>query len=531
MTQGAAPDRTLLLVALFALAGSALLLRLTAVAEPLGIDQGFWASAAHQMARGQVLYRDVWDHKPPGSFLMYLAAFTVFGWNTASVAWFDFLAGVASALLLFVVVRRLQSTVVGASAAAIYSTMTVPGFLYGHGGFLERSVAETSIVVLVCIAAWCATQLRERPSAALSALLGAAGGAAVVFKPNAGIYLPALALWLAAYSPSWRHAARAIAIAAAASFLVPVATIVWLWGIGAWPDGRIALIDFNRAYVSQGFTTGGYALAFSKAVFLRMKTQPLWTAGALGAVAVAWDLARRRRLDAAAGLAVALGGASAIAIVANGVWLFNSYFVQAQPPLAIMAAWLLASARRDIVHRALVVLLIGISAVLLVRGNYFRRITDYPRADLAQLLGRAARTPYLERFGGYANGRGYSARANEELIEYLRARTARDDRLYFFGINCSTIYFSTDRLMANRFLRVNVFVPSAFPQPGFSLSDVTRELESTRPAYIVFEELHARSAMGMAVDRLLQDADVLRLLRAYRLETQIEDFTLYRRVD
>jgi len=33
------------------------------------------------------------------------------------------------------------------------------------------------------------------------------------------------------------------------------------------------------------------------------------------------------------------------------------------------------------------------------------------------------------------------------------------------------------------------------------------------------------------VDALVEHPDVVRLLQTYRVETQIEDFTLYRRVD
>ena len=534
MTPGAPPPgRRHLLFALSAITVLALLLRIPATAEPLGIDQGFWASAAHQMSHGQLLYRDVWDHKPPGSFLMYLAAFSLFGWTTASVAWFDILAATAATLLLFTIARRMGGALTGAAAAAVYATMTMPSWLHGHGGFLERSVAETYIVVLVSIAAWSAIRLRERPSVGFAVLMGLSGGAAVVFKPNAGIYLPALALWLMVYADRpLRQTFGSLMLAAAASFVPALATLGWLWSIGVMPDASVALVDFNRAYVSQGFTASGYALAFSKAVFYRMKTEPLWTAGALGALVVAWQVVRFRKLEALPGLAVAWGAGAAIAIVANGAWLFNSYFIQAQPALAIMAAWLLtARPKRDIGHRVAMVLLIVAAAVMLPRRNYVGRIYQYASADLQQLLGRGDRTSYLERFGGYANNRGYSARANDELTGYLRQRTAPGDRLYFFGINCSAIYFATDRLMANRFLRVNVFVPSTFPHPGFSLADVVAELEAKRPAYLVFEELHSLSAMGVAVDRLQEDVDVIRLLQAYALDTRIEDFSVYRLVD
>lgn len=533
MTPGAPPPGRLLLYALSGLTVLALLLRVPTIAEPLGIDQGLQASAAHQMSHGQLLYRDVWDHKPPGSILMYLTAFNLFGWTAVSVALFDILAATAVTFLIFTIARRIAGTLAGAVAAAVFATMTMPNWLYGHSGFLERSVAETYIAVLVSLAAWSAIRLRERPSVRFAVLMGLSGGAAVVFKPNAGIYLPAFALWLLLYADRpWQQTFRSLVVAAAASFVPLLVVLGWLWSIGVMADARVALLDFNRAYVSQGFTASGVALAFSKAVFYRMKTEPLWTAGALGAVVVAWQMVRFRKVEALPALAVAWGAGAAIAIVANGAWLFNSYFIPAQPALAIMAAWLVtARPRRDIVHRAAGVLLIVISVVVLVQRNYVARVYVYTRADVQQLLGRGDRISYLERFGGYANNRGYSARANDELTGYLRQRTAPGDRVYFFGINCSGIYFATDRLMANRFLRVNVFVPSTFPHPGFSLADVVAELESKRPAYLVFEELHNPSAMGVAVDHLQEQTDVLRLLQAYALETRIEDFSVYRLAD
>jgi hypothetical protein len=51
---------------LILMAAAALLLRVVSVAEPLGIDQSLWASAARGMSRGQYLYQVVWEQRPPG---------------------------------------------------------------------------------------------------------------------------------------------------------------------------------------------------------------------------------------------------------------------------------------------------------------------------------------------------------------------------------------------------------------------------------------------------------------------------------
>src|SRR5689334_7831963 len=115
------------------------------------MDQGLLSSVAKELSRGQTLYRDVWDQKPPGVYFGYLAAFDIFGWRASSIAWMDIVATAATALLLFAIVRPLGTPSTAALAAALYSALTIPSWLYRHGGFLERLAAETFIVIWVAL--------------------------------------------------------------------------------------------------------------------------------------------------------------------------------------------------------------------------------------------------------------------------------------------------------------------------------------------------------------------------------------------
>ena len=515
----------------------AVLLRIAAIAEPLGIDQSLWASAVRGMDRGQLLYRDVWEQRPPGIYWAYLAAFRLLGWHAATVVWLDIAAAVATTALLYGIARPLSDRVTAALTVALYATMTMPAWLYGDSGFLERAVSETFIVVCVAACVWCAVRWRQRPEALLFAAAGFFAGATLVFKPNAGLYFPAVLLWMWMAAPAAvarRQAAAGIASAIAAAAFVPAAAVIWLWHLGLLGDARTAIVDFNRYYVGEGFSPAAYAVTFSKAVWLRIKTEPLWTLGALGAVLALWTLARERRLPPLPALAVIWGTACVCVIVVNGARLFNSYFIQALPPLSLLAAWFVTSTlratdlRRVVGWSAIVLVL-----VLLVRRDYGGRVFRSFGADVAALTGKIDRGAYLERFGGYQNGRGYSARANEELASYIAAHTAADDRIFLFGINGAGIYFASDRLTAHRFLRVNFFVETAFPDSAFRLDAVLRDLEAARPVYVIFERLHrsAVPAMQQFVDALPQHPEVQHLLRNYRLETVIEDFSLYRRID
>ena len=533
-----AGNRSALVLLLLAAAVAALLLRIVSIAQPLGIDQSLWASAVRGMSRGQLLYRDVWEQRPPGIYFTYLLGFSLFGWTAAAVAWLDLLAAAATTALLWAIARRLSGALSGALAAALFATLTMPAWLYGESGFLERSVCETFIAVCVAAAAWCAVVYTHTPRPALAFGTGLACGAAIVLKPNAGLYLPALLLFMYSYGRAGTRAKelRMLIAAALATAVAPLATFLWLWWLGVLPEAGTAVIDFNRYYVSQGFALPTYAADFSRAVFLRMKTDPLWLAASVGSLVALSDLARTRRLAPAAGLAVLWGGAAALVIVANGARLFNSYFIQAFPPLALLAAWVLHESSRQARWRRALAIVIGVLMItLVVQRHYAARVFGSARADADVLRGRVERPTYLERFGGYANRRGYSARANAELAAYVRAQTTPDEHIFLFGINGAGVYFEADRLTAHRFLRVNFFVPTEFPDPRFTLEAVVAELASRRPRYLIFERLNAVSPRGAAmaaqVDALPQHPGMRQLLSGYRLDATIEDFTLYRRVD
>ena len=526
-----------LTILLLAVAAGALLIRITAIAQPLGIDQSLWASAVFGMDHGLRLYRDVWEQRPPGIYWIYLAAFRWLGWHPSTVAWLDLAAATATTALVYGIARPMACRLTAALAAAMYAVLTMPSWLYGHGGFLERAVSETFIVVCVCGAAWCAVRWRQRPSFVLAAGLGLCAGTTLIFKPNAGLYFPALLCWLWFYA---RHTGdrstlwRALATASCAAALLPAAALIWLWNLDLLSHAKTAVVDFNRYYVGEGFDVTAYALTFSKAVWLRMKTEPLWTAGGVGAVAAVWTLVRNRQLPPLAGLVIIWGAAAVCVIVANGARLFNSYFIQAMPPLALLGAWFIVTAMRGrAAWRVAGWATLLIMGVLLVQRDYLGRVLGQARTDLAALTGDVDQMTYLEGFGRYDQQSGYSARANAELAAYLRAHTEPDDQIFLFGINGAGVYFDAERLPAHRFLRVNFFVDTEFPDPAFRLDAVVRDLGERRPRYLIFERLHRSSVPSMQqfVDALPEHPPVRALLRGYEREAVVEDFTLYRLVE
>jgi Dolichyl-phosphate-mannose-protein mannosyltransferase len=524
---------------LAAIIAGAFTIRVTAIAEPLGIDQSLWASAAKGMANGQRLYHDVWEQRPPGIYWIYLTGFRLFGWTPATVVWLDILASAGTCVLLALTARTLSGSMTALVTGALYASLTMPAWLYGYGGFLERSVCETFITAGVALGAWSAAQIWRHGSIAAAAVLGLSAGAAVVLKPNAGLYFPALLLWVALYTRGGsrqsltRVGMTPIYVAAlVASAIVPIAALVWLWRLDLLHDARVAVIDFNRFYVSQGFRLSEYAVSFSKAIWLRIKTDPLWLAGIVGSLVAVTELARRRHVPPLPGMAIVLGAAAFLVMVVNGARLFNSYFMNPLPALSLMAGWMLGEAgwgtrpRRWLATATLVTMV----ALLVTRG-YDDRVFGWARTDFNRLRGFSDEQSYLQLFGGYGNERGYSARAIAELGEYIRQHTQPDERIFLFGISGAGVYFAADRLTAHRFLRVNFFIDTEFPDQQFRLDSVLTDLGAARPRYLIFERLHGRSTMAQSADNLPNDPAVQALLQSYQLDTEIEDFTLYRRRD
>ncbi len=233
---------------------------------------------------------------------------------------------------------------------------------------------------------------------------------------------------------------------------------LWLWNGGALGDAWVAVVDYNRAYVGVGATLWQFADRFVHEVWRLTKTDPLWLLGmsSLAVAAIGWRI--ERRLDWAMVAGWLWLTASIVAAAANGTRVYSTYFQQCLPPLALLAGLLAAgpnpaSARARWRHVALAaVLLIG--AWRVQKAGVIERVSTAMTADTGQWRAapedRQSRLEYLGRFGSYASGRGFSARANAELTEYLlghrpiSADHANGQRIYIFGMAPGVLHVGID---------------------------------------------------------------------------------------
>jgi len=114
---------------------------------PIGRDQATYCVVGDGLLRGQLLYRDLWDNKPPGIFYIYALIVKAFGPVMWCVGVVDILWLLAISCCIFFFVRRY----LGAPAAAL--SMVFYATKHCRQGYVHAAQPET--FMMLCIFAAC----------------------------------------------------------------------------------------------------------------------------------------------------------------------------------------------------------------------------------------------------------------------------------------------------------------------------------------------------------------------------------------
>jgi hypothetical protein len=468
-------------LALLALAAALLAIRLPSLVQPMGADQGLYAYVGQRILHGDFPYRDAWDQKPPAIHYTYAALWAVWPHETV-VAAADLAVAAMSALLLFALGRAIAPKGTGAAAALLFLLLSNPAFTR-LGGVRLRAQCETFIGAAV--AAALLLLLRKRTGSIAIFAAGLLLGIAFTYKYNAGVYtLVALAALWSTGRLTPGHAAHL-----GIGFCVPVTAMVLLfWAGGAFRALFDATITYNMRYSGETYagplSAIGYLLGFPVE---RARVDALWTLGGAGCVILLLAAARSRTRV----LAPAWVAAACLAIAINGSRGLPQYFIQADPGLALAAAWAAAlawQAASSSIGRSAA--RIGATAVVLIAGiavwrvNQFPKLVEQTRFDADRAMGRIPADEYLAR---YSDGRKYSPLAMAKLAEYFRAHSQPQERVYVFGFS-SAAYVGADRASASRFFWSRPVI-AGFNEgaPGYGVTGVANDLKTARPAVVALQ--------------------------------------------
>ena len=429
-----------------------------------------WDSAAFLaigklLQRGLLLYRDLWDTKPPGIYLYQSAVFAVLPVEVWSLRLTDYLLYVGAAILFYRLCAVEAHWPLALSATAVWLFMNHNPTFNIAGFYTEEYMAMCAIAaVSAALRYWRAGGLRW------AAVSGLATAAAIIFKhPGIACAVPVLCLI------SGRRPLRALPLYALCSALPLAMVVAYFWWRGAWA----AFLDCQFLYllVQQGVTQntqGGIAARFQELgarTWERLSPFPvlLWPA-VLGS-AVCLLRPSRFRLAALAWLAADLF------LIAAQKFYYEHYFIQVFASAVLVgvigAAWLLQARPRDRAVVRVVRLALCMTVLALVWRPLLTVIARrQPLVAQAWQTLRAGPSQWPHHPGG-----PYEA----EIGRYVNERTTPDDRLFIYETGTALAAFWTaDRLPASRYLF------SIVPQASFARqAEQLAELERTRPAYIV----------------------------------------------
>jgi len=476
---------------MLAVVALAVAVRLPLLAFPMGESAGTAAYVGQRWLDGAVPYRDAWDYRAPGLYLLSgiiarrIAPLTAsaeegvlrlfqgskamrvrVGEAIPETGRLVALAiDLATVLLVYQFVRRWckrTEAVVAAGVCAFFG-----GAMRVQGDCLDPQHAMTLFVALSMLAALRSDGQRW-PWLALS---GLAAGLATCFEALAVLYLLALMAWVVATNGGSRSGLTRWVLRPAVMLLAgaaPVgAFVLYFWLHGALGELWRSAVVYNVLYRWLPLAAGE-ARHWSAIRSLAPEQGALWLF-AIGWVLHAFSMGFGRET----GL-VALWGVVAVAAAMATRRVETSHFFQAVPPLAIGAALALTNPSEPFLQRDARGRIETRSALLLVMAGAlaFGFLYVEWRVYLAQAASDELTTP----------------RAVFTVADLIHDNTWRRDPIYVFGWH-PQIYVLADRPAAHRYfyssplvvserLRKEYFGPNVF-------SDILGKLKKEEPPFIV----------------------------------------------
>lgn len=446
------------------------------IAPPWDIDEGLYAAVGQALGRGDLLYQDIWDNKPPGIYFF-------FDWlgklsqDYAVIRLAASLILVATAGVVFYLSKRILTPAKAYWALAIFSFLAiVPIFETNVTNSELLLILPTSLAIFLTILVE-AGSLRRR----YLILVGLLIAVAFLFKTVA--IFDGLAIVTYLYLRRGKLILPDLGLVLAGAGTVALLLLGYLSQHNLWGDFIRATLLNNFGYIGQGslaevsfiaidnplITVGGKILALAAGVLLIKREYPRMPPVALIYLWLAFTL-----------FGAFLSGRP-----------FLHYLISALPAAVIvipdfMAEAILAWKSRGVEARSFVkgVLLAGGLSAALVLGfaGKIEIISSSPEAS------RVVRGYYANAFG-YLSGRisqseyfdfyGETVNLNLKLRDWLVINSSVSDRVYIWG-NAPWVYYLSSRRPATKYLAAyqHTFVKEA-------RGEVTAELTADPPRFII----------------------------------------------
>src|SRR3954470_24907199 len=106
--------------------------------EPLDCDEAAYAYIGHRLLRGDVMYRDLTENKPPLGYWLYALGVAVGGYNELAIRLLPMPAVLLTICLLWWMGEWIAAPICAFLAAAIYAVLSTDRYLFGNGSNMEH---------------------------------------------------------------------------------------------------------------------------------------------------------------------------------------------------------------------------------------------------------------------------------------------------------------------------------------------------------------------------------------------------------
>jgi hypothetical protein len=489
--------------------GLTLLLRLgTFHKSVIDFDESYFLLLGRSILRGEVPYTTLWEHSPPGGFVLFALIEALLGQSVLALRIATWLIVALEGFLLYRLGRATSggNEAAGVIAGTLYAVFTVNNLgLAGH--------RELFLAPCVTLAVYLLLTAAPRPSNARLLLAGLAIGCALQLKymylfEAAAVFLIATVLVVAEQQRS-----RAMIGALAKNYMLlavgPVlsATLPSTYFAlnGHWAE--FADANFRAATTYARNTPYTIKYLTERLIWQTRSNTLIWIGALLAPIYLVFgkDVDRRKRLNMVA-LLIWFGLALVGTMSTGRYW--DHYYLQLVAPGSLLTALLIVEALRAVASDGLRFALVA--ALILVSSLYW---VGYPRLfDSAVVV-----------YKYYLRGTQPPADGPRVVSDYLRGRVKHDDAIFVPAYEPIIYYMVDARIPTKHAFPPHLTNPNFLAEGIDQVGEIGKALDK-HPLYVIIQIPPSNDYENREVDAELTG----RLARDYVLEKSfpaVETFT------
>ena len=442
--------------------------RLRLADAPLERDEGEYAYAGQLILQGIPPYGLAYNMKFPGTYYAYAAIMGVLGESPWAIRAGLLAVHVATVLVLFAFGRRLLGTFAAAIGASAFALLGLDRWSMGVFAHATHFVLLPAIAGLLVL-----HQAIHSRRAWQFAAAGALTGLAVLMKQQA-ISFAVLAIGWAVWD-AWRAsgATRAevirraglVAAGLAAPLAIVCAVLAWQGVLGRF---WFWTFQYAAAYVSETPLSAADDMLAMAWAYITLADWVLWYAAAVGLALLFVQRWTRESRAVITGWLLA----SALAIV-PGFFFRPHYFILLMPVAGLLTGVAIASLDHWLSRR-----LSPTAARAIAVAVFVAIAAAYVSEERAYLF---RMTPHEVVRSVYESNPFPEA---VDIGRYIREHSQPDDRIVVIGSE-PEIYFYANRKSATGYIYTYALMERQ-PFASRMQDEMIREVESARPAYLVF---------------------------------------------